>query len=149
MKTLGNAKPHSPATAGSRINPEAAKSGEDRRVFPRVELNIDADLVGESGRSGKAALLNLSRGGAALKINVENGLRVFPEGQIKPGKAVGLRFGLGSGSQELGAVQALGRVVWSQRVGDDKFVLGLEFTAFHGDSGKRIERYLVECMRIE
>ncbi len=128
---------------------DADKSGADRRAFPRVDIKVEARLVGENGESGKAELVNLSRGGAALRTNVENGLRVFPEGQIRPGKAVGLHFDLGPAGQGPAVFQAIGRVVWSQRMGDDQFAMGLEFTTFHGDSAKLVEDYLVECMRID
>lgn len=128
---------------------DAEKSDADRRAFPRVEIELEARLVGENGESGKAELLNLSRGGAALRTNVENGLRVFPQGQIRPGTSVGLCFDLGPAGKEPAVFQAIGRVVWSQRVGDDQFVMGLEFTTFHGNSGKLVEDYLVECMRID
>ena len=134
---------------GASNTSDTDNSGADRRAFPRVDIKLDAYLVGENGESGKAELLNLSRGGAALSTNVENGLRVFPEGQIRPGKAVGLRFDLGPAGQESVVVQAIGRVAWSQRVGEDQFIIGLEFTTFHGDGGKRVEEYLVECMRID
>ncbi len=149
MKTPGNAKPHISLPSGASNSSDSAKSGEDLRVFPRVETKVGAFVVGENGESGKAELINLSREGAAVSINLENGLRVFPEGQITPGKDVGLRFDLGPAGQEPVAVQATGRVMWSQRVGEDRFVMGLKFTAFHGDSGKQVEQYLVDCMRID
>ncbi len=134
---------------GTSSASDAEKSDAGRRAFPRVEINLEARLVGENGESGKAELLNLSRGGAALRTNVKNGLRVFPQGQIRPGTSIGLRFNLGSAGQESAVFRATGRVVWSQRVGDDQFVMGLEFTTFHGDSAKLVEDYLVECMRID
>ncbi len=149
MTRSGNNKAHTGDPLGSPENSGSARSGEERRVFPRVEIKLSANLVGENGRSGKAELLNLSRGGVALRIDAENGLQVFPEGQIRPGKAVGVRFDLprADGSPEL--VQAIGKVVWSQRVENELFTLGIEFTAFHGESGRRVEQYLLECMRID
>ena len=128
---------------------DAVKAGEERRVFPRVELELSAELVTDNGASAQAALRNLSRGGVALGIDGANGLRVFPEGQIRPGKAVGLRFDLAPPGKDARVVQAVGRIVWSQRVENDLFVMGIEFTAFYGDSKNHIEQYLLECMRVD
>ncbi len=149
MRKPGEVKARISGSQSSSSSAESARSGEDRRVFPRVEMQLEARLVGENGESGKADLLNLSRGGVALRIDVENGLRVFPEGQIKPGKPVGLRFDLATSGRAPAMVQAIGRVVWSQRVPGELFVIGIEFTAFHGDSRSCVEQYLFECMRIE
>ena len=145
----GNVKAHTGGPRGSPESPASATSGEERRVFPRVEMKLGAYLVGENGKSGKAELVNLSRGGVALSIDAENGLQVFPEGQIRPGKAVGLRFDLPQANATPVLVQVVGKVAWSQRVENGLFAIGIEFTAFQGDSGRRVEQYLLECMRID
>ena len=149
MHKASHLKSHTGASVVSPESRQSTKAGEDRRVFPRVDLQLSAEITGEHGASAQAELRNLSRGGVALSINAANGLRVFPEGQIRPGKAIGLRFDLALAGKDADVVQAAGRVVWSQRVDKDLFVIGIEFTAFQGDSGKRIERYMLECMRAD
>ena len=149
MDAPRKAKPHSRTPVGATGGSSSATPRVERRAFPRVEMTISARVEGNGGSSGICKLLNLSRGGAAVALDRRNGLKVFPDGQITPGDAVSLRFDLPDAAESEAGIHAGCRVVWSRCVGDDLYVVGLEFTAFQGDSSERVEHYIIDCMRFE
>ncbi len=112
-------------------------------------MTVSALVQGKNGASGICRLLNLSRGGAAVALDRKNGLKVFPHGEITPGEAVSLRFDLPDAAESEAGIDAGCRVVWSRCVGDDLYVVGLEFEAFQGYSSERVEHYIIDCMRFE
>ena len=149
MDARRNAKPQAHSLVGTSTSSDSETPRIERRAFPRVEMTVSALVKGKSGASGICKLLNLSRGGAAIALDRKNGLKVFPAGQITPGEAVSLRFDLPDAAETEAGIDVGCRVVWSRCVGDDLYVVGLEFEAFQGDSSERVEQYIIACMRFE
>lgn len=106
-----------------------AREGDDRRVYPRVPVDL---WVEESGAEGKTLRrsANLSRGGIFLEHAVP----------LPVGSEIDLRFSLPGDSG--GEIAVRGRIV--SHFGPDGFGMGVSFVNPDADTILRIDRYLRE-----
>ena len=115
---------------------------EDRRVFPRVCMDLRVAIIGSGGSPVTARMLDLSRAGLKLGLTKDAALGVFRDGAIRPGDVVEAQFRLSAED----VIKAKCRVVWSAKMDDDEYHVGCEFVRFHKQGYERIEKYLMECL---
>ncbi len=99
----------------------------DRRLTPRLETNLDAQLISPDGLVGPVRVLNLSRGGLAVAFGRDTLRTVFPDNQVLPGSVLTVRFESQDSNSPPQTIQAAGVVVWVQQVHEDQYRLGLRW----------------------
>lgn len=119
----------------------------DRREHPRIKTSLPLDIIMANGEVLQGILIDISRAGLQISCDGPTAHRIFPEGyMLSAGKfgKVQVRCSLGPGDQSAGNVDAACRLVFSRRVAQDKYCIGLQFEEFAGDSYSAIEQYIEE-----
>lgn len=119
----------------------------DRREHPRIKASLPLDIITADGRVLQGNLLDISRAGLQIDCDGPTTQCIFPEGYILPaGKSgtVQVRCTLAFSDQSGGSVEAVCRLIFSRRVAQDRYCIGLQFEQFTDDSYGNIERYIDE-----
>ena len=125
-EAAGEAGPPTETAPTAEPRQETAE-GADRRRTPRLDTDVDAEIIAANGQTGPARVLNVSRGGIAVSFDRETLRTVFPDNQVLPGSVVSISFQTPDTDSPPRIVQATGVVVWVQQVQGDQYHLGLRW----------------------
>ncbi len=150
MKTQGKAPSHGLSSTGASIPSKPTGTRRSKLALPCIEVRIAADVIGKNGAHSPARMLRLYRDGTSLAMDVTSARGVFPDGSVRPGTPLRLGFGLRVGESEQSVkVDALCQLVGSRRVGEDLLCVDLRFAGFAKNSGRRVERFILDAMSYE
>ena len=119
----------------------------ERREHPRIKTSQPLDIITANGKVLQGNLLDISRAGLQFYCDGPTSQCIFPEGYVLPaGKSgtVQVRCSLAFSDQSTGSVGAVCRLIFSRRVAQDRYCIGLQFEQFTDDSYGSIERYINE-----
>lgn len=116
----------------------------------RRYLRIDADIPCEVGVPGEkrrsARILNLSAGGLKFSCDQETFHRIIPEDQRTPGPVldveIEIQFALQPGEHRETAFDTRASVVHSERLAQDLFHVGIQFSDLDNAVVERLEAYI-------
>lgn len=122
--------------------------GSERRRHERLAEGLPAEAGLQEGQTLKLALMNISHGGVQLGCNEDELQRIRKEGfPALHGQTVeiDLRVTLPSTTRAPEQLEATCRLVYTRRVTQHRFCLGMQFTDIKGQSRQALTRYLLEA----
>ncbi len=125
---------------------QSPSSRPNRREFPRIAVDLPAEIVGPSGGTAQVRLVNLARRGAGFVLSHDAVLAAFPRMQITPGQSASVQFQLLLSACKHVSIRAQCKIVWFCRVSEDDYRMGLQFSSFEGDGNSQVERYVLTCL---
>jgi hypothetical protein len=122
----------------------------DRREFPRVDVKFPVEIVQPNGEVITATALNISRTGLQLGCDSQTAERIVKEarqmGEGQPPETfVRLHLPFSETTPEL--MESRSQIVWSRKVPESGFRIGLRFVVFTGDGEAAVGRFIEESMR--
>lgn len=120
----------------------------DRRRHPRVYEDLPAETQLADGQTLKLPLQSLSLGGVRLGCSEDEMRRVKQEGYpALHGETVevGLRVSLPTFDHAAEPLEATCRLVYTRRITQQRYCLGMQFTDLKGDSREALMRYLLDA----
>jgi hypothetical protein len=119
----------------------------DRREHPRIKASQPIDIVAENGKVLQGDLLDISHAGLQFCCDGPTAHCIFPEGHVlSAGRSgtVHISFSLPFTDQSSGSVDAVCQLIFSRRVAQDKYCIGVQFEKSAGDSYNTIVRFINE-----
>jgi len=119
-----------------------------KREHPRVSVHLPVELRTPEGVPLHARTVNISRAGLQLSCDRHTFSRLFPGGlQPLPSQRVAVRVRLELPPQAPGpaALEASCNAVFSRRIAENDFRVGLQFTDLPEAGYERLERYIDSC----
>lgn len=126
--------------------PDAAGDKPERRRHPRVYENLSAEIGLADGKTLKLTALNISLSGVQFGCDEEEMRRIKTEGSpALHGETVeiGLNVGLPS-ARAAETLEATCRLIYTRRVTQRRYCLGMQFTHLKGEGRQVLLRYLLE-----
>ena len=127
--------------------PQRASTEDYRREYPRIPVTLPVEVQVADGARINVKMCNISRAGMQLACDPITVKRLLPGGQPPlPGQPVTLdvRFELPSG-QDTVPISVRCNAIFSRRVAQNEFRLGLQFASFEAEGYDHIENYIQEC----
>lgn len=118
-----------------------------RREYPRIPMAVPVDVQVPDGALIRAKMCNVSRAGMQLACDPVTVGQLLPGGQMPmPSQPVTLdvRFELPVGGEPV-PINVRCAAVFSRRVAQNEFRLGLQFTSFEAEGADHLESYIQEC----
>lgn len=128
--------------------PQRASVDDYRREYPRIPVTLAVEVQTPDGVAIRTRMCNLSRAGIQLACDPITVGRLLPAGQMPlPSQPVTLdvRFELPFSSHEKVPVSVRCNAVFSRRVAQNEFRLGLQFSSFEAEGYDHLENYIQEC----
>ena len=120
------------------------------RKYDRIDTEIPCRLGLPGDRQCDAMVLNLSVGGLKLACNHETFASIIPAAQRTPGQVsdvrVTVKFSLRPISRRAMNLQFDGMVVHSERLAQDNYHIGVQFTGMRKADINRLEDYIDEIV---
>lgn len=115
------------------------------RKYHRIRADIPCELLPDGGPVS-VRILNLSAGGLKFSCGHDVFIRILPESQRMPGRVTGveagIRFRLPSSQDSSASLRARIRVVYTERLAQDKYLVGVQFI----DLDEKTARALQGCI---
>ncbi|NIR30105.1 MAG: PilZ domain-containing protein [Gammaproteobacteria bacterium] len=128
--------------------PQRATTEDYRREYPRIPVTLPVEVQVADGARIHVKMCNISRAGMQLACDPMTVNRLLPGGQMPlPSQPVTLdvRFELPLSGQEVVPVSVRCNAIFSRRVAQNEFRLGLQFASFEAEGFDHIENYIQEC----
>ncbi len=127
--------------------PQRASTEDYRREYPRIPVTLPAEVQVADGARIHVKMCNISRAGMQLACDPITVRQLLPRGQPLPGQPVTLdvRFELPTSTQETVPISVRCNAIFSRRVAQNEFRLGLQFASFEAEGYDHIENYIQEC----
>ena len=129
----------------NRLSCNAVSTGERRRA-PRVHADAPVHVIRTDGSVVLARAVDLSRTGLGVFFHMDAVLQLFPDGQMRPGHQLNLRFQLPVPVERPAILDARARIVWSSPVEGSRYRVGMKFIAFESDGYQLLESYMLSCV---
>lgn len=128
--------------------PDAAEAKPERRRHPRVYQNLPAEIGLAEDKALNLTALNISLSGVQFGCNEEQMQRIKNDGHPALHGAtveVGLRVELPMDGGPAETLEATCRLVYTRRVTQHRYCLGMQFTHLKGQGRDALLRYLLEA----
>lgn len=117
----------------------------DRR-HARIETEISCRVGRPDAGSCDATIINLSAGGLKLECNRKTYTNIIPAEQSTPGQVsdvpVIIKFSLSAIGRRAMTMQLTAMVIHSERLAQDRFHIGIQFTGISKANMNRLENYI-------
>jgi hypothetical protein len=130
--------------------------GTDKQHFAidrknnRIDTEIPCRFGVPGGQQYDATILNLSAGGLKLECNHATYIAIIPDNQRVPGQVsdvrVTVKFSLRPISRRSMNLQLEAMIVHSERLAQDSYHIGIQFTNMRKTDTNRIEDHIEEAL---
>ena len=119
---------------------------KEQRQHPRLDARIPGKVRLSSGDFLPALILNLSLGGLKFSCGRDTANHILPKNQRTPGQVMGvmieIQFDLQPPSQPLLSIDATARVIHSERLAQDVFHVGVQFSKIDAAAVQTLKAYI-------
>jgi hypothetical protein len=121
---------------------------KEKRKHFRINTDIPCEMGLQRNALSTARIIDLSLGGLKFRCDRATIHGILPEDQRTPGRVwdveIVIRFTLQTEAYPDVAVDVRARVIHSERLSQDAFHVGVEFTALDAAVRKTLEDYILE-----
>jgi hypothetical protein len=119
---------------------------KDKRQYSRLETEIPVTVRLPKGDVLSAVIVNLSAGGLKFSCGRDTVHQILPKDQRTPGQIMGVmievRFELDPPEQPRLSLGAMARVIHSERLAQDVFHVGVQFTRIEETDLVELKHYI-------
>ena len=119
------------------------------RKHQRARTDLPCKLYFQDGGSTSARIVNLSAGGLKFCCGRDEYLRILPEDQRMLGQVsgveIGIRFQFQCAHDHVTKIQASVSVIHIERLAQDKYHVGTQYTDLDTAKARALEKYIEEC----
>ena len=121
---------------------------KEKRKHFRVTTDIPCEMGLQRNALSAARIVDLSPGGLKFRCDRNTIHGILPEDQRTPGRVwdveIEIHFTLQAGARPAVVVDARARVIHSERLAQDAFHVGVEFSELDAAVRKTLEDYILE-----